>query len=72
MQKWQEYVPGIKETLIRENVSISTGWDDEIEQFLALMKLLPARSGARAKSHVVSFTRVIEKFIIHSEVNSQM
>lgn len=71
MQNWQTYVSGVNECLVRENITISTEWNEEIEQFLALMKLLPAKVGVRSKSPVVPFTKVIDHFIVHSKVNDQ-
>lgn len=71
MLNWQTYVSGIKENLDRENITISTGWNEEIEQFLTLFKLLPAKVGTRTKSRVVPFAKVVDNFIVHSEVNDQ-
>lgn len=70
LNMWPKYVPAIKDSLQRDAIIVSTEWPDEIETFLALFKLLPAKSGKRTKSTVVSFNRVIEKFITHSEVRA--
>lgn len=68
LQKWKQYSTAIENVLVVEKVSVSTGWNEEIDQFLALIKLLPAKSG---KAPVMSFIRVVERFIIHSEVSKK-
>lgn len=48
--------------------SVKTGWTDDIEQVLAILKVLPAKAGKHTKS-VVPFTQAIDKFIVHCEVS---
>lgn len=69
LQKWEKLATAIKAVLATENVTVATGWSEEIEQFLALMKLLPAKSG---KAPVLSFIRVVDRLIIHSEVSNRL
>lgn len=69
MTKWKQYAPAVGKVMDIEKVTISTGWDEEIEQFLALMKLLPAKSG---KAPVLSFIRVVDRLMIHSEVSHEL
>lgn len=66
MQEWKKYAAAIKTVLVMDNVSVSTGWDEEIEQFLALIKLLPAKRGT---APALSFIRAIDRLIIHFEVS---
>lgn len=69
LQKWEQYAPTIGKVLEMEKAVVSTGWNDDVEKFMALVKLLPAKSG---KSPVMPFIKVVERLMIHSEVSSQL
>lgn len=68
MIEWpNKYGPDIKNMLNDcYGTKISTGWASDIEEILALLKILPAKAGK--KSPVVPFIKVIDKLIFHSEV----
>lgn len=65
---WPKYAASINEVLTSYRVDICTEWSEDIEQMLALFKLLPAKTGKNSKSSALPFCKVIEKFIVHSEV----
>lgn len=67
LQKWDKYASSIEKVLAMEKMIVSTEWNKDVERFVALFKLLPA---SRGKSPVMSFIRVLERFMIHSEVSS--
>lgn len=69
MTKWPNYALSMKAIL--ENgydKDVCTGWSEQIEQMLALLKLLPAKTTKNPKSPVLPFSKAIEKLITHSEV----
>lgn len=45
-----------------------TGWPEEIEEVLSLLKLFPAKAGKRSKGKVEPFIKAIDKLITHSAV----
>lgn len=66
---WPKYGSSIKEVLKSSySTTITTGWCESIEQILALMKILPAKSGTKTKSSVVPFIKAIDHLILFCEV----
>lgn len=66
--KWPNFGSNVKE-ILKEHYSttVNTGWSENIEQMLALLKILPAKAGRNA-GPVVPFVQAIDKLIVHSEV----
>lgn len=68
LTKWKEYAPAIMNVLKMDKVIVSTGWNEEVERFIALIKLLPAKTG---KAPAIPFINVVNRLMIHTEVSSQ-
>lgn len=69
MNNWHDFGSNMKGVLSDSyNTNVNTGWPDDVEQILALLKILPAKAGRNTKSLVVPFIQAIDKLIIHSEV----
>lgn len=67
--KWPDFGSIIKSVLTESyQTNVHTGWSDDVEQVLALLKILPAKTGRNTKSLVVPFMQAVDKLIVHSEV----
>lgn len=66
IEKWETYEHQLREILVINfaNVAFETGWSEDIENVLVLLKLLPSKqSGRNVIASNSTFNNAIEKLV---------